>query len=476
MQKKTKIIATLGPATSTREMILNLIEEGANAFRINFSHARHQDVKKHIEIIREINAQKTFPYKTGIIADLQGPKIRTGEMSPNTILKTGTTVTIKTDNPFEGNDRSFFVAYDTLAKDIQTGDRILINDGKIILVALDSDGQSTITATVIGGGALANKKGVNLPNTALSKPSLTEKDLRDVRFAVGQNVDWIALSFVRQRKDVEDLKTVIRDLGSEIPIISKIEKPEALDNIDQIIAVTDALMIARGDLGVEIPASQVPILQKELIHKARLAAKPVIVATHMLESMIEHISPTRAEVSDIANACLDGADAVMLSAETSVGKHPQRAVRQMNKVIESVEENDFYHHPKIKPSLQKDHRIITRLTCSKAAKTAESVQAKAIFVLTHSGYTALETAAYRPCAHILVFTDNSKIINRMSIVWGVYSFFYEGNTDTDRSIEEVNAMAKEMGAVKPKEYIINLSAMPITKKGFVNTLRISEVE
>lgn len=475
IQKKTKIIATLGPAINNEKTILNLIREGVNAFRINFSHAKHDEIKGVVSIIKNINDNDLFAQKIGIIADLQGPKIRLGEIKPNTFLEKGQTVTVKNDQPFEGNQSAFFISYKSLAKDVKPGDKILINDGKIILSVISSDGQKSLKTLVIQGGALQTKKGVNLPNTTLSNPSITEKDIKDVKFAIHHHLDWIALSFVRKPEDVTDLKSLIKSEKADIPIISKIEKPEALRNIEAILEVSDAVMIARGDLGVEVPASDVPIAQKTLVQKCRLAVKPVIVATHMLESMIENISPTRAEVSDIANACLDGADAVMLSAETSIGKHPVQAVRQMSTVIESVEKHQL-QYPKIKHSLKKNKRMVTRITCLNAAKTAESIRSTAIIGITHSGYTAFEVSSHRSSSNILIFTDNSRIINRLSILWGTYAFFYHGDFDTDRSIEEVNQIAVEKKMVRTGDYVINLSAMPIAKKGFVNTLRISEIK
>ena len=475
VRKKTKIVATLGPATSTQEHITRLIREGVNAFRINFSHAKHEQLIQPISIIKNINDSDIVPYKIGIIADLQGPKIRVGEIKPNTFLEKGKNVSIRSDQAFEGDHTAFFINYKSLPQDVKPGDKILIDDGKIILKVLSSDGKKSLEAVVVQGGRLQTKKGVNLPNTELSNPSITEKDIKDVKFAVKHRVDWIALSFVRKAEDVRNLKSLIQKEQSDIPIISKIEKPEAIENIDAILEISDAIMVARGDLGVEIPAAEVPILQKKLIQKCRMAIKPVIVATHMLESMIENMSPTRAEVSDIANACLDGADAVMLSAETSIGKHPARAVRQMCTVIQSIEKAKL-PYPRVKHNLEKNPRMITRITCLKAAKTAESIKATAIITLTHSGYTAFEVSSYRPASHILVFTNNPSIINRMSILWGAYAFFYKGAADTDRSIEEVNQIAIQKGMIENRDYVINLSAMPIRNKGFVNTLRISEVK
>ena len=471
--KKTKIVATLGPASSTREVIKEMMLSGVNVFRINFSHADYEDVLERIQIIRELNVELGF--HVGILADLQGPKLRVGNMAPDTIVEDGQEVRFTTEKIDEGTADAIYMNYSQFPKDVSTGERILLDDGKLIFEVVDTDKKTSVTARVIQGGVLKSKKGVNLPNTNISLPALTKKDIKDAIFAIEQNVDWIALSFVRHKQDVEDLRQLIKKHAEyDIPIISKIEKPEALVNIEEIVAVSNGLMVARGDLGVEVPAEEVPLVQKELVQHAKRARIPVIVATQMMESMIDGLTPTRAEVNDVANSVMDGADAVMLSGETSVGKYPVEVIQTMRKIVVSVENSPHIQVPVSAPQ-NKNDRFITKSVCYHAATMANEIEAKAICTLTNSGYTAYQISAWRPKASILVFTTNRRILTQLNLIWGVKGYLYEGDGSTDDTVKEVNQIAVEKGYVVEGDFLINLVAMPVADRGKVNTLRVSTV-
>lgn len=471
--KKTKIVATLGPASSTREVIKEMMLSGVNVFRINFSHADYEDVLERIQIIRELNVELGF--HVGILADLQGPKLRVGNMAPDTIVEDGQEVRFTTEKIDEGTADAIYMNYSQFPKDVSAGERILLDDGKLIFEVVGTDKKTSVTARVIQGGVLKSKKGVNLPNTNISLPALTKKDIKDAIFAIEQNVDWIALSFVRHKQDVEDLRQLIKKHGEyDIPIISKIEKPEALVNIEEIVAVSNGLMVARGDLGVEVPAEEVPLVQKELVQHAKRARIPVIVATQMMESMIDGLTPTRAEVNDVANSVMDGADAVMLSGETSVGKYPVEVIQTMRKIVVSVENSPHIQVPVSAPQ-NKNDRFITKSVCYHAATMANEIEVKAICTLTNSGYTAYQISAWRPKASILVFTTNRRILTQLNLIWGVKGYLYEGDGSTDDTVKEVNQIAKEKGYVVEGDSLINLVAMPVADRGKVNTLRVSTV-
>lgn len=471
--KKTKIVATLGPASSTREVIKEMMLSGVNVFRINFSHADYEDALERIQIIRELNVELGF--HVGILADLQGPKLRVGNMAPDTIVEDGQEVRFTTEKIDEGTADAIYMNYSQFPKDVSAGERILLDDGKLIFEVVDTDKKTSVTARVIQGGVLKSKKGVNLPNTNISLPALTKKDIKDAIFAIEQNVDWIALSFVRHKRDVEDLRQLIKKHGEyDIPIISKIEKPEALVNIEEIVAVSNGLMVARGDLGVEVPAEEVPLVQKELVQHAKRARIPVIVATQMMESMIDGLTPTRAEVNDVANSVMDGADAVMLSGETSVGKYPVEVIQTMRKIVVSVENSPHIQVPVSAPQ-NKNDRFITKSVCYHAATMANEIEAKAICTLTNSGYTAYQISAWRPKASILVFTTNRRILTQLNLIWGVKGYLYEGDGSTDDTVKEVNQIAVEKGYVVEGDFLINLVAMPVADRGKVNTLRVSTV-
>ena len=469
--KKTKIVATLGPACSTRETMKAMMESGVNVFRINFSHADHKDVLERIKIIRELNVSLGF--HVAILADLQGPKLRVGKMKEGTVVTEGQEVQFTTDKIELGTADAIYMNYAQFPQDVSPGEQVLLDDGKLIFEVIETDKKARVKARVVQGGELKSKKGVNLPNTNISLPALTKKDIKDAVFAIKQDVDWIALSFVRHKQDVDDLRKLIQEHGKyDIPIISKIEKPEALVNIKEIVKASNALMVARGDLGVEVPAEEVPIVQKELVQRAKIARIPVIVATQMMESMIDGLTPTRAEVNDVANSVMDGADAVMLSGETSIGKYPVEVIQATRRIVVSVENSSLIQVPRKAPK-NKNNRFVTKSVCYHAATMADEIDAKAICTLTNSGYTAYQISAWRPSASVLVFTSNPRIMAQLNLLWGVKGRLYEGCGSTDDTVKEVNAMAREKGYVKEGDLIINLVAMPLADRGKVNTLRVS---
>ena len=472
-KKKTKIVATLGPACSSKEVIKKMIDAGVNVFRINFSHADYTDVKERIDIIRELNEE--FGYTTAILGDLQGPKLRVGVMKEDVVVNPGDLITFQTAEDIPGTAERVYMNYKEFPKDVNPGEKILLDDGKLMFEALETNRTTEVLCKVIQGGSLKSKKGVNLPNTKVSLPALTKKDIKDALFAIEQKVDWIALSFVRTPADLEELQDLIaKHSDYKIPIVAKIEKPEAVENIDKIVAFCDGLMVARGDLGVEIPAHEVPLIQKKLIHRAKTARIPVIVATQMMETMITSLTPTRAEVNDVANSVMDGADAVMLSGETSVGNYPVEVIEKMTQIIEAVEDSPLINVPQNPPHVR-TKRYITKSICYHAATMANDIKAKAISTLTNSGYTAFQISAWRPKSHILVYTSNKRILTQLNLLWGVNTFFYDKFVSTDDTVDDINQIAKDKGYVKKGDMLINLAAMPVADKGMVNTLRISEI-
>ena len=472
--KKTKIVATLGPATSKKEVLRNMINAGVNVFRINFSHADYDDVTERIQMIRELNEEMQI--YTSILADLQGPKLRVGVMSGEVVVAPGDEITFVTGEPFEGTSERVYMNYTNFPKDVKAGERILLDDGKLMFEVVSTNENDEVKAKVIQGGPLKSKKGVNLPNTNISLPALTEKDVNDAIFAISKDVDWIALSFVRFSQDLIDLQNIIKEHSEhKIPIIAKIEKPEAVENIDKIVAYCDGLMVARGDLGVEVPAHEVPLIQKQLVLRAKKARIPVIIATQMMETMITSLTPTRAEVNDVANSVMDGADAVMLSGETSVGNYPVQVIEKMSSILKSVEGSELIQVPQQPPHIR-TNRYITKSVCYHAASMANDIKAKAISTLTNSGYTAFQISAWRPSAHILVFTSNKRILTQLSLLWGVKAFYYDKYVSTDETIEDVNAIACKKGFLEVGDMLISLAAMPIKEKGMVNTLRVTEIQ
>jgi pyruvate kinase len=472
--KKTKIIATLGPSTSSSGVIEKLVKEGVDVLRINFSHSSHEEAQVLIKEIRKINTNLNT--NTSILADLQGPKLRIGEMSPDISLNVGSIIKIKTGKEFIGDDKVIFINYQTLPLDINKGEEILIDDGKIILKVTETNKKDQILAEVIQGGNVSSNKGFNLPNTSISQPALTDKDIKDAIFSAKQNVDWIALSFVRQESDIKSLiKLLEKNTDYRIPVIAKIEKPEGVKNIDAIMKYASGIMVARGDLGVEINAAEVPLIQKKLVDKAKKARIPVIIATQMMESMMESLNPNRAEVNDVANSVMDGADAVMLSGETSVGKHPIEVIKTISKIISKVENSNLislkHKHPKDYDS----DRFITKSVCYYAAKIANDTNAKAISTLTNSGYTAYQISSWRPKTHVLVFTSNSRILTQLNLLWGVKAFYYDSTESTDKTVEEINKIAVDNEYLQKNEKVINLTSMPIHEKGMVNTVRVTKI-
>ena len=471
--KKTKIVATLGPATSSEEIIKKMILAGVNVFRINFSHANYDEIKESIQLIRKVD--KDLYTNTAILGDLQGPKLRIGKIKENTEIKEGDKIIFSTDSSFEGDNNRVYMNYQNFPKDVSVGEKILLDDGKLIFKVLSSNKVNEVKAKVIQGGRLKSNKGVNLPNTKISLPALTKKDIKDAEFIFNQDIDWIALSFVRQSQDIIDLQELMkRHIDQKIPIISKIEKPEAIENIDKIIAYSDGIMVARGDLGVEVPAQEVPLLQKQLVHLAKKARIPIIIATQMMETMIDSLTPTRAEVNDVANSVIDGADAVMLSAETSVGKYPVDVINNMADILISVENSPLIEVPQSPPKIR-TKRFITKSICYHAAKLANDITAKAICTLTNSGYTAFQISAWRPKSLVLVFTSNRRILNQLNLLWGVKTFYYNNLNSTDKTVEEINRLALEKGYVEKEDFVVNLTAMPIESRGMVNTLRVSTI-
>lgn len=477
--KKTKIIATLGPASSDKAVMLELMKAGVDIFRINFSHADYDLVRRNVQSIRELNEE--FGFSTGILGDLQGPKLRVGVVKEGSYLNPGDILTF-TNEKMEGDSTKVYMTYQQFPQDVKVGERILIDDGKLVLEVLETNLIDTVRAKTIQGGPLSSKKGVNLPNTNVSLPALTEKDIEDANFMLDIELDWIALSFVRHAQDIADLKKLIRNhpkgKNTKTPIIAKIEKPEGVKNIDQILLECDAIMVARGDLGVEVPMEEVPAIQKNLVERARFFSKPVIIATQMMETMINSLTPTRAEVNDVANSVLDGADAVMLSGETSVGKYPVDVVKAMSKVVKNIEKTHFYQS-KNSPIEHDfnciDDRFITNRICLAAVRIAKTTNVNAIVTLTHSGYTAFQISAHRPNSNIVVFSSNKRIIPMLNLLWGVRAYYYANEESTDETIIEVNKMTEANGLAEKGDFIINLNATPAHESGMTNTLRLTTV-
>jgi pyruvate kinase len=472
---RTKIVATMGPASAKKEVLLAMIKAGVNVCRLNFSHGRPEDHKGVIDTIREINAE----YKTnvGILADLQGPKIRIGLVKDGGIhLVNGTQIKITTQECI-GNDEQIYITYDTFPQDVQADEIILLDDGKLQLRVIETNRLDTVMCEVVHGGILTSRKGVNLPNTKVSIPSLTEEDLINLQFALKYDVEWIGLSFVRTGQDIIELKEIIAKSGKAAKVIAKVEKPEAIDNIDEIIAATDGVMVARGDLGVEMPLEEVPLLQKMIARKCRAASKPVIVATQMLESMITTPRPTRAEVNDVANSVLDGADAVMLSGETSVGEFPVIVIETMAKIVRNVEELGYPYNTSKQDTVDPTAvNYLSNALCESAVHLAQRTDAVGIVSMTTSGYTAFQISSHRPKASTYIFTSNKQLLNALSLVWGVRSFYYDKLESTDDTISDVNNILKTADLIQSGDVVINTAAVPIIKQGKTNMLKVSVIE
>lgn len=470
---RTKIIATIGPACSSYEKLKEIILEGVDVCRLNFSHGKHEDHLPVIETIRKINDE--LGTHVCILLDLQGPKLRVGEMENGKVeLINGETIEISTDACI-GTAKRIYINFETLPKDVYPGEKILLDDGKLELQVIDTNRKNLITAKVMVGGWLSTKKGFNLPDTKLSIPSLTQKDLEDLKFGIEHKVEWIGLSFVRNESDVVFLKNIIEINDWKPRVVAKIEKPEAVQKIDRIIEVTDAVMVARGDLGVEMPNEQVPVIQKLIVKKCIEAGKPVIIATQMMESMIQNPVPTRAEINDVANAVMDGADAVMLSAETSVGLYPNLAIIAMRKTIREVENNTNAPYFKGKKPSEASSTFVSDEICFTAVRISEHLKAQAIVGMTFSGYSAYKLASFRPKAPIFIFTTNPRLLNTLNLVWGVRGFLYRGFESTDDSIQDVNQTLLEKGFVKKGGLVINTASMPISDRARTNSIKISEI-
>ncbi len=471
--KKTKIIATIGPASSSKEILRQMILEGVDVCRLNFSHGSYEQHEDAIHTIRELNIELNT--NTAILVDLQGPKIRCDEMENNGVeLVKDASVTITTDKRIGTKDH-FSINYKDLPKDINPGEKILLDDGKLCIEIVSTNKTDTMIGKVVHGGILSSKKGVNLPNTKISLPSLTEKDRKDLDFALKHNVDWVGLSFVRNARDIIELKHLVAQMKVKTKVIAKIEKPEAINDIDEIIAETDGIMVARGDLGVEIPYQNVPLLQKMLIKKCMEQAKPIIVATQMMESMITNASPTRAEVNDVANAVLDGTDAVMLSGETSVGKYPIETIRTMSNIVKEMESFEGIYYKEVFPT-KNNPRFISDSICFNACRLEQRVGANAIITMTTSGYTAFKIASQRPKAPIYIFTSNEAILTQLNLIWGVKAFYYDKHISTDHTIADIKYILKKEGLLKLGDLVINIASIPLEEDGKTNMLKLSYVE
>jgi len=469
---KTKIVATIGPATSDYNSLLEIIKAGVDVCRINFSHGSHDSHLKTIQLVRQIDDELNL--NICVLGDLQGPKLRIGEIEEGTIIKTGQTLMITVD-PCVGNSEIIHVNYKELPKDIRKGEFILIDDGKIKLEVTDIPDSEHIETKVIVGGPLSSRKGFNLPQTQLSLPCMTSKDRKDLQFALQNDVDWIALSFVRTAADVRQLRRLVEADNLDTRIVAKIEKPQAVENFDEILAAADGIMVARGDLGVEMPMEKVPMIQKRIVDKCIKASKPVIIATQMMESMIESPTPTRAEANDVANAVMDGADAVMLSAETGIGKYPTETVEAVERILASTELGWDIYYKGLKPD-PASSTFLSDEICFTAVRMSDHINAKAIISLTQSGYTAFRIASYRPSCDVFIFTSNRRIFKILNLVWNVRVFYYNKMDSTDKTMKDVVSLLKEQDLLKKDDLVVHTASMPIEEKRRTNALKISRVE
>lgn len=471
--KNTKIVATVGPASSSYEKLLELVQTGVDVFRLNFSHGSHEDKQEIIQRIIYINDK--YSTHVGILADLQGPKLRVGKIKDEPLqLDRGDIITF-VNKECEGTKDSIYMSYKPLAKDVQVGEVVLVDDGKIRLKVAETNRKDTVKLEVLHGGPLSSRKGVNLPNTKITLPALTEKDIKDLDFILTQPVNWIALSFVRSPKDLKDLRQRIEAKDHPAKIIAKIEKPEAVDRIDKIIKNSNGIMIARGDLGIEVPIEELPIIQKSIIRKCIQRARPVIVATQMMESMVKNPTPTRPEVTDVANAVIDGADAVMLSGETAVGDHPVLVVQTMEKIIGAIENNASYKVTSPMPA-PKAGTFLSDVICLNAVNVASEIKAKALTGMTVSGYTAFKLSSCRPRRKIFIFSEHQHMLATLNLVWGVECFYYDKYNSTDETIHDIVQILKIKGRAEAGDLLVNLTSMPIKSRSMTNTLKITEVE
>jgi pyruvate kinase len=468
---QTKVIATIGPASSSKEVLKQLFQEGVDVCRLNFSHGTHDDHKQVIQNILELNQE--LKTNVAILADLQGPKIRIGEVENNLVeLLEGSEVTFVTEKCI-GTATVQYLSYQEFPGDVKVGDYILVDDGKLQLQVLSTNRKDKVVAKVIYGGKLSSKKGVNLPNTKVSIPSLTEKDIEDAIFALDNGVDWLALSFVRNASDLIPLKDLIKQKKKNASIIAKIEKPEALNDIDNIIDMSNGIMVARGDLGVEVPFDQVPLIQKDLVVKCIAKAKPVIIATQMLESMITNFRPTRAEANDVANAVFDGADALMLSAETSAGKFPVESVRAMQRIIDWTEKSFRFNRESL--PTPNTRTFLPDSICLNSCRLASQTNARAIVTFTNSGYTAYKISSFRPQASIFAFSRNPALLRKMSLVWGVRAFYFEDHENIDDAIDYSIEVLKASALLKDNDVVVHSGSTPFEDRGQTNMIKVSYV-
>lgn len=470
---KTKIVATYGPACSDVKVMEEMVGNGVDVFRFNMSHGSHDFHLEGFNKVWQINHNHNL--NIAVLVDLQGPKIRIGQVRDNMeVLETGQEVEI-TNKECISTFKKIYINYKTLPSEVQPGDAILIDDGRIELKVLTTNRKDKITATVVTGGKISNNKGVNLPDTKTSIPALTEKDRKDLRFAIHNGANWVALSFVRSAQDILELKQIIGKKNSYLKVMAKIEKPEALKCIDEIIQAADGIMIARGDLAVEVPQEKMPLIQKDIIKKCIYYAKPVVVATQMMDSMIENPNPTRAEITDVANAVIDGADAVMLSGETSVGKFPARVIHIMEKILGNIEHTNIIYNKELKAN-PTSASFVSDAICYNAARMSSELHAKAIIGMTFSGYTAFMLSSYRPKADIFIFTENRDLLNTLSLCWGVRAFYYDRFVGTDTSIRDVIRILTDKNLLKPNEVVVNIGSMPLANRGRANMVKVTVVE
>ncbi len=472
---KTKIVATVGPACDTYDKLLELVRAGVNVFRLNFSHGSHEDKAQIITHIRNIN--ESLDYNISILGDLQGPKLRVGEIENNSLLLTPGDILTFTNEKCVGTLEKIYVSYPNLADDVRVGNIIMIDDGKIEVKVVDITKDKNVKVEVTLGGILSSKKGLNLPDTKISLPALTDKDLVDLEFIIEQKCDWVALSFVRSVKDLVILRSKLDEKKSKTKIIAKIEKPEALVNIRDIILESDAIMVARGDLGVELAVERIPLIQKELIRKCIHRGKPVIVATQMMESMIDRVKPNRSEITDVANAVLEGADAVMLSGETAAGQHPALVVQTMRKIIAEVEKKEYRYNREedLKPQPHSPS-FHSDAVCYNACKLAADVNAKALIGMTQSGYTAFFLSSYRPAAPLFIFTKEKSLVNQLSLSWGVQAFYYNEERSVDDIINDQIDILKEKGFLNAGDMVVNTGSTPVHLHLPTNMIKITKVE
>lgn len=472
MLHKTKIVATVGPASNTYDKLLALVNEGVNVFRLNFSHGTHE---QHLEVIRHINKiNASFPLNIAILADLQGPKLRVGEIE-NGVLALQKGDTFYFTNEYRlGNLDGIYLSYPDFHKDVKVGETIMIDDGKIEVKVLEVGADTRVKVEVTTPGFLTSKKGINLPDTKVSLPSLSEKDLADIDFIVMNSIDWVALSFVRTASDINGLREILKSKNHDAKIIAKIEKPEALDNLREIILASDAVMVARGDLGVELPLERIPMIQKNIIRKCIHRAKPVIIATQMMESMIDRTRPNRSEITDVANAVLEGADAVMLSGETAMGQYPELVIRTMVSIINEVEKEETVYNRNLTPQPHSPSFMSDAL-CYNACEIARDVRANALIGMTQSGYTGFMLSSYRPSSPLFVFTKTHTLVNQLSLSWGVQAFYYEIEKDIDKMIADQIGFLKNKGLLKEGDVVINTCSMPVQEHLPTNTLKITKV-